>query len=545
MRKVLLLIILSAFITSSLHAQYPNLTSSEKSPEVEGNYRVKILKNGNTGVVNFTKKDGIHITLYDANKKKISDEKLDLTKLKYDLKYYRIRCILDINNDIMIMAEGLPRPAPTLYRILIDGSTGKLKSEEETVKVNVSEGKKASAVLDYSTPTKTFYVAKDPNSDYYAVVIFNKDADEANRRIEVVHYSPTHVEINRAFFLSPNGQYKFLNYSDIYVSNENYVILSAYVYNTKASSSTGKEESVFYLSKLSKGSKIFKNSELTYTNSNVKSSGFTQATCIFTFDKKLNILYAIVDTYSNYDKGSYVYNFFIQPLNPDKMEMRKTYNIPLEKTNTYYNAKIDSKNPYTGMPQSFLIDRTTSNIVFLNEMPTTISGEGGISTELKDPAITDISIDGKETYSVVIPYNHWTFVTEFSFNYLHNKNGCLYHTTVDEFNSTYVDFIPGKKYNYVFLNNTLLNYGKADNAKDFEKRVRPSMAGLSSIIYKIDKQGNMSKDLLFGKPITKDDSKYCLFNSADFNPETNTYAVVVSEKGKSGKTTSVVWLTLE
>jgi hypothetical protein len=77
MRKVLLLIILSAFITSSLHAQYPNLTSSEKSPEVEGNYRVKILKNGNTGVVNFTKKDGIHITLYDANKKKISDEKLN------------------------------------------------------------------------------------------------------------------------------------------------------------------------------------------------------------------------------------------------------------------------------------------------------------------------------------------------------------------------------------------------------------------------------------------------------------------------------------
>jgi hypothetical protein len=547
MKRIVLFISLALLNYTNLQAQYPNLIYSEKTPEIAGNFRVKQLKNGNTAVFNFTKDDGIHFSLYDANKKKIIDEKLKLTYLKYELKYYRIRCILEINNDIMFMFEGLPRPEPTLYRVLIDGSTGKVKKEDEVTKVNVSEGKKASAVLDYTFPTKTFWVTKDPKSDYYAIVVFNKDADDRNKRIEVIHFNPSHIQLNRAFFQSPNGQYKFLNYSDVYVSGENYVILSAYVYNTKASSSTGQEESVFYFSKLSKGSTTFKNHELTYTNSNVKSHKFTQATCKFAFDKASNILYAAVDTYSNFDKrtGSYVYDFFIQPLNPDNMEMRKAFPIPLEKANNYYQTKLESKKEYTGMLQSFLIDRTTGHIILLNEMPITISGEGGISTELRDPAITDMTIDGKENYAIVIPYNHWTFTTEASFNYLHNKNGNLHHTTVDEFNTTYVDAVAGEKYNYLFLNNTLLNYDKPDNDKGFEKRVRTGMDGLSSVIYKIDKQGNMSKGLLFGNSPVKNGVKYCLFNSADFNPETNTYAAIVIERSKAGKTTSVVWLTLE
>jgi hypothetical protein len=551
MRKIILVLILCIPIyLLELQAQKSSMIFSEKNPEIEGGAKVKLLKNGNTALLQFSKDAGINLTLFDASKKKVIEGKIALKLIEDKLAQYKISGIFEINKDLMIMLTAYPKKTPTLYRILIDGSTGKLKNEEQLLQMPAL-GAGAGYSMEFgNVPIPIFYIEKDPVSDYYGIVLFNSFSKETNKRIEVSHYSPTHQQINRAFFTSPEDRFKYLCFTDIFVNGESSIIMSAYVYNTKASGN-GKEESIFYFSKLSKDASVFNNKVLPYTNS------FMRADCEFIYDKITKNVDAAIKTYSGYDKkgNASVFDFMIQPFNPNTMDLGKLLKFPLDKANAYYTTKVEPGKNYTGMLQNYLIDQSGNNI-FLTEMPTIVVGEMGSATKLLDIAVTSMTNSGKENYGIIIPYHHSIFGSSTSFNYMSNRKGQMTYSTFDDFHGACIDLVTAKKYNYVFLNNTVTNFSKADNDRNYlfatpayatsgHGCVKAGESGFTSVIYKIDNAGSAQKELLFEKPTVEDEAKYCLFQTADFNPETGLYSVLVIEKVKGKKMSSVLWIPLE
>jgi len=551
MKKIFLFLIMSvAICLSNLQAQKSNMIFSEKTPESEDNVGSKIclLKNGNTIFLQFTKDKGIYRVLYDANKKKITEGKLPFKLLGDIMKGYNIAGIFEVNNDLMIMFGGFSNRAPTLYRLLLDGTTGLVKKEEAILEMTPLPTGAGYAIEFKDIPLPSFAVEKDPVSDYYAVVALNTFASETNKRIQVAHFSPLHVQLSKAYFISPDSRFKFSDFTDIFVYGENAVILSTYVYNTK-SNKNDKDDFVFYLSKLSKNATTFVNTTLPYIIE------IPDAECEFTYDATSKNVNAVIKTYDGIDKKSrsFVYSFIVQPFNPGSMALGKMYKYSLEKANAYYTSKVNIGKPYTGMIQNIITDQSGNNLL-LNEMPTTYdvttsnstyTTSETINTLLENIAVTSVSQDGKENYSVIIPYNHFILNGSSSFNYIDNKKGRFKCAISDKYYGACVDLVAGQKNNYVLLNNTVKNVERPESDKSIDGNIKGGSGWITAVLYTISSNGTLTKQFLFDKPAAENIIKYCLFQTADFNSSTGTYAVLVSEKIKGKKMNSIVWFNLE
>ena len=74
-----------------------------------------------------------------------------------------------------------------------------------------------------------FYVRKDPDSDNYALAMFDESAEDNTKRLEIVHYSSANSEINRNFCFMPNDIEGKFFYGDMLVlGNEKVCVLLKY-----------------------------------------------------------------------------------------------------------------------------------------------------------------------------------------------------------------------------------------------------------------------------------------------------------------------------
>jgi hypothetical protein len=121
---------------------------------------------------------------------------------------------------------------------------------------------KGYAMLFGKVPMPEFYVRKDPESDNYAIALFNSFANDRNERIELVHYNKDHKEISRAFYQSPNDEYKYLTFQDMTVMGDKEVVALAVGMNTR--SSGGDQNGSLLTGTLTAGSKSLELSKLNY-----------------------------------------------------------------------------------------------------------------------------------------------------------------------------------------------------------------------------------------------------------------------------------------
>lgn len=146
MKKILLITILCSLNIFFSQAQKPAVVfSTDKSPIVKGNAKLKILKNGNTACFEMNEDDGMIFKLYDTNRKKVSELKTPLKEK--NLMLNNLRGVFEINNDVMIMIVTYSSRIPILYRYLYDGSTGKLKSEEAIFQLPIVSATAGDAIL--------------------------------------------------------------------------------------------------------------------------------------------------------------------------------------------------------------------------------------------------------------------------------------------------------------------------------------------------------------------------------------------------------------
>lgn len=539
--KKSLLFLLSIFCLYSV-AQTQKKDKSGGFEEPMGWCKLVQLKNGNTCMLEFTKKEGIKSVLYDTLRKKIagSSGKLPTKMIEDKLGYHIISGIYEINGDVVVFFQKAEDRTPIMIRLIIDGKTGKLKSEEKIAELEKMTMKDAYAMAFGGMDVPDIRIVKDPDSDYYAMIRYNTIAPETKDRIEVFHFNPEHKVINRANYTAPNDKYKYTRYLNAYVHKHEYVVIGTFAFNTDKS---GGDESRFYVSQLSKGKTTFVQKDLGITEFYKHPFGE------FVYNPVKNLVHIalLVDVdvkYKVFGVNEVKYTFLFQNFDPNKLSVDKPYSPDFTKIDEYYTSTMGSKEEFFGLPQGIYVDKAGNLVIMCQQTARKWDHGGVVGTFLGDVALLTISPEGKTINSTVFPYSSYVSGNHFMFSANNIKRGFRPANNFDDkglANEQYfsIDFISTENASYLLFN----NFQKNIEAGDADKiKMVKAIGGTTAVKY-IYKGDAVKKDYLFKKPKEKNDVEFCLFAASSYNPAKKTYATIFTDPEK--EKSAIVWIKLD
>jgi hypothetical protein len=531
MKKKLLSAIFVLF-TGLILAQTPEKSATFKEPK--GWTKLIQLRNNNTGLIEILKTDGANFTLYNPQHKVITSGKLDLVKTIGNFRLAQIEGVYDINGDFCVFIMGTDpdnKKVGVFFRIVIDGNTGKLKSEEVIDKLPEMTMGAAYGMVFGDTDVPAFRIEKDPESDYYAVVKYNTLAAETKDRIEIFHYGPDHKIINKAKYNTPTDKYKFTKYLACYVHGADYVLVGTSAFNTKKS---GGEDIRYYVSQLNKGKTSFVQKELQYTAYDKFASAF------FIYNKPkemINMILIINSAQVN------------QNINPTSLALDKPYSTDLTSVNKIYKGQMGNKKDFAGMLEGSFIDKN-GNISFLYQQLTKQTKSSGYGMPaivercfFGDVALITMSPEGKEVSATAFPLNIIRAGDHDPMCYNSARKGRKVNSgfgLVAQNDWYYgIDFISTENACYLFFNNRLDNMEKAD---DKNAGAISGISGTTGVRYTY-KAGKITRDYMFGKPANKKEAIFINPGASDYNAATKTYATIATYPKE--KTAHIVWIKLD
>lgn len=517
-----------------------NYEKSEAFEEFKGWTKLVQLRNNNTGLIEITNKEGANFTLFNPQRKKISSGKLPFTKIQDKMALFQIEGVYDIAGDFVAFIIGTEegnKKKPVFYRVIIDGTTGKLKSEEVIGTLDEMSMGAAYGMVFGDTDVPTFIIEKDPESDYYAVIKYNTITAETKDRIEVAHYGPDHKVLNKAKYNTPTDKYKFTKYLSAYVHGSDYVLIGTSAFNTKKS---GGEEVRYYVAQLNKGKTTFVQKELQYTEYTKSAKAY------FIYNKPkdlLNMILLLPIPKSN-QKMQINHN-----INPTSLAIDKPYSPNLTSVNSYYKTKMERKDDFGGMIHGTFIDKN-GNVTYLYQETVYKLGSAPMgmpapveATFFGDIALITMSPEGKEISSSVFGCNIYRSGDHDPFCYNSARKGRKVNTGFSPTaqNDWYygIDFISTENGSYLFFNNTIDNMERPENKQS--GRVA-GISGTNGVMYTY-KGGKITKEFMFGTPENKKEAKFINPGASDYNATTKTYATVLTDPKL--KQSTVVWRKLD
>lgn len=516
-----------------------NLSAQEKSAtfdEPKGWTKILQLKNGNTCLIELTKKDGINATLFDQSRNASASGKLALTLVEDKTKQTSIPGIFDIGGDAVIFFQQYKDYVPQLIRIVIDGSTGKVKSEEKIAELNKLTAANGYAFMYGDVEMPGFFVEKDPESDFYAVIRYNTFAPETKDRIEILHYDGTHKLINKGNYVAPNNRYKYTKYLTTYVHKDDYVLVGAYAFNTKSS---GGESARFYVAQLSKGKTAFVQKELTYKEF------YKGARCRFIYNKHKETVCMVLITDVTLKDAGREYDIVFQNVNPKTLLLEKPYKADFSAINDAYKSELGKKKDFSGMVQGTSIDKS-GNLVVLFQQTTLKMGNGAgvVGTTLGDGALMTLSPEGKVISSALYPARIYSSGNHPAFNSDDIRNGVRKWGSYDDpglANEQYFnpDLISTENGTYLLFNNTKKNMELPENK---EPKLLKAISLATAVKYTY--MGHtIKKEYLLAEPVDEKDNQFCNFSCSDYSAATGKYATIVTDP--KTKQSSVIWFILK
>jgi hypothetical protein len=237
MKKPLLILTAILLCITSLFAQQTAIEKSEEFDEpAYGWNKLLQMKNGNTMFFHGTRKNGVEVTVYDSKRKQIASKEMETKLCDLDnMKKAKIIGLYEIAGEAVIFIVQADDRVPTLYRIRVNASTGDIIKEDELGQLPKTSMWQGYAMVFGGVDASDMIVEKDPNSDCYAVIIFNGFAHNRSERIRVLHYDGSHKIINHAFYESPGGKFKYLRFIGAAVDGNKRVFVTTYGHNGNTS----------------------------------------------------------------------------------------------------------------------------------------------------------------------------------------------------------------------------------------------------------------------------------------------------------------------
>ncbi len=519
------------FISFVANAQFKTLAEGPVFEEPEQGFgKILAMQNGNTLFFHITYKDGINLQVYNAAHK----QKAAKTIIpKYGrLKRAVIDAIFEIHGDAVLFISEAEDRVPSLYRLIIDGTTGALKEEKkiaELTRVTMGQGY---AMVFGRVPIPNFFIRKDSYSDNYALAMLNSFESDRNKRIEIVFYGSDHKEISRAYYSSPDNKYKYMMYIDMAVIGKEKVSVLAFAYNTAAS---GGKESELVLASLDGGATSVTLDELDFSKDLVITGGITRYNPI---TKKVILLAA-----AKAEKKSGQYVSFIANIDPFEKKMVSASAIYPTQANEKNTELFGRKHEYTGMPQNLFINNDGSFSVVYEEIidysQTFRDGASTTYSDLENIAVSKFDATGKETSSCLIPKSQRVFKSFLNPFYHSKREGSA--QVLDE---------GGQYKSFAYLSGTQKSYVLFNDIEENGESVRKGkITRIQSVKecdgFYFDISGTEvlpERKFIFGKPQNKREHDLGLFAISDYDRERNIYATLKLEKEGRSKNVQLVWL---
>lgn len=543
--KYTLTLILLLFSYSIVYAQFKSIAEGPVFDEPEEGFaKILQMKNGNTIFIHITPKKEINVQVYDASHKKKAERSF---LANYEKDNINVESSFEINNDVVLMVRTVDHRIPRLYRLIINGSTGVLKSEKKIVELNKITMGQGYAAAFGSVPAPNFYIKKDPNSDNYALAIFNSFTSDRNKRIEIVFYGSDHSELSRAFYNSPDNKYKYMNYADMTVLGNEKVCVLAYGYNTVAS---GGKESALLLANLNKGSQSVTINELDFAKNliakdhvpwffNLSSESLTYGITRYNPVTKKIIL--LTSAKGKKEKGFTSYLAFVNPADLTIDYSGVVYPHQASEKSVEIFGK---KSEYTGMPQNLFINNDGSFSIVYEDISNTMRQSSmslatSVTSNLGNIAVSKFDPKGIETGSYFIPKDHTIWNTTL-YPYYHSdrEGGAQLLIKGNQFKS--FAYLNGLQKSYILFNDV------EANTKSVNKGKITTIQGVSDcdgFYYDISGSDVLPKrNFVFGKPDSKRDHNLGLFAISDYDKNNNVYVTLKLIKEGRNKGVCLVWL---
>lgn len=521
MKRTALLVALMLLCCIVVKAQFKFLAESPAFEEPEaGRAKILQLKNGNTMFILTDHKKGMNIRIYNAAHQETAITHVDAS---FGSINAGINAVFELAGDVVMMINIIDSRTPMLYRIVIDGKTGNVKDDKKIAEVSkrgVFFGE--SDVIYGGLTAPDFYVQKDPNSDNYAVVIFNRFESEQSKRIEIIAYGSDNKEINRAFYSSPEEKYKYLRCVGMAVIGTEKVSLLIYGYNTRGA--TAKDRSLI-LANLDKGAKSVSFTELDFSKDLIVYQGIVRYNPVM----KSLILLTLVKEKSR-DNGYIPIMAFVDPY--AKKINRVNVVSPSDRLNQY------SKRGFSGLPQNLYLNDDGTFSIVSEEMKTLVQGRYA-KTTLGDLAIVNYSKTGEFINDYLIRKDqelpNW-YLSPF---YQSEREGTLQILGDGNQFKPFVFLSAGPK-SFVLFNDT------ERNNDALEKGSLVTVKGVSNCdgFYYPLKGADpiLKRDYVFGNPAGKRDHDLALFSISDYDRKNNVYVTLKLENQHGNKGVKVVWL---
>lgn len=497
-----------------LHAQLKQVAEGPVFEDPANGYvKILLMENGNTAYVYLRAKDIIDVRIYDADRnEKIavsSDINFDRARISNNTSrfsalnvYEEVMGVFEIKNDICLFVHEVDRGKSILYRIIIDGSTGKVKEEK--------------AIFDEKW--SSFDVKKDTYSDNYVVKVNNL----------FYAYDKDHKEISRSGFKSPEADHAYPLYYDMIVIGKDKVC----IFFTATSGKETDRKGNLYMATIEKGSE-----KISYDKLNLPGDVICNNLMI-KYDpvsKKIILLTGI--TLSTGDYESYVN--IIDPVSK-KMDKVSGFGIA-ESLNQAYIEKFDKKKGYAGYPQDIFINDDESISIIYEEIAvqrTSTTGYSRTDTKLGKIVINTINRQGKLLSSYLVPKEHWIIFTELYITYHYKQEA---NAQIVWKGNQYKPFkyIDGAKGRFIFFNDTERNI---DVKKDRFTEVQ-AVTDCDAFMFKLsDSDFFPKRAYAFGEP--GKGHTIAMFSASEYDKKTNTLVALKLDNTRNKKV-KLVWLQPE
>lgn len=522
--KQVLLSCCCLLLTLLCQAQFKEIAVGPTFEEPRSGFsKLLLMKNGN--VIFFRagfKDDGIDVRIYDPGHKEISFTSFDPAYGK--LKLGALEGAFEIKGDVVLLISEVDDDRPVLYRLVIDGATGKLKEEKKIAHLFRMTKSMQKAIKFGRANAPDFSVSKDPLSDNYAIVLFNSFESLRNKRIEIVLYGSDHEEITRAYYESPEGKYKYMEFVSMAVLGSEKVCVLANAFNPD---DKGRE---VVLATLKKDESTVSYNELGFPKDCSLENGIVQFN---PFTKKLVVAAKLYDK-KNEKNESPLYIAFLDPEigKTEKLVQAGVSKEVAQRTMEVYGPK----SKYTGIPVSLNINKDGGFSVVYEELQwVTIQWSDHTSShpETWDVMVSTFDRAGELKNSYLIMKNFWV-----------DQAGSA--TYGGGFGNNYkrVVYLNGPEKSYILLNDTRRNIERQ------ETKTKPiQVTGVSDCdAFYFPLTGTdpaPKRKYLFGMPENPKERRLAPLGISAYDRENDVFIVLRLNKEERKKSVNVVWLKPE
>lgn len=512
-KTVLIILSLICFIFSN--AQFKVIGESQPFEEPKFGYAKLVqLKNGNTFFLRFTEKDGIYVRPYDAKHKEGAE--VHIEPLYKKLTETAIQSVFEVGGDIVVFARNYGKGPYMLYRMIIDGESGKLKEDKVLFTIEKLSGKDNKTLYDGAS-LPGYIVTKDRHSENYAIVLLNSFTADKNQRLEVYHYGANHNVINHGY-CKLEDDYKFVNLAGLEVIGKEAVCVMVRGFNKELDGTAGSETSLVTLtSNTAKAVKLDVCKNATSVKGILKYNPVT---------KKIVTVVSVQG--SQKDKGYTPYVCYMDPT-LNKVEGLAVINP------TAASAKsadlFKDKKGFTGLPQNICINHNGSFAIVNEEIP--------YEDRLGNVIVSMFTGIGTEIGSYLIPMSHFLSGQYGQGFCLDGGDLAPQHIDLgNHFRSSVYIMSPTET--YILFNDLKGNEERVSQGKRPE--VVSTVADCDAYVYSIEGKDIMpARKYLFSEP-AKSVHNLAAFTISDYDRESNTLVTLKLNMDEKHKTVNLVWL---